>query len=263
VTASVVTLLTDFGLRDGYVGAMKGTLLSRCPGVQLIDLSHEIPPGGIDAGAYVLRQAAPWFPNGTVHVAVVDPGVGSSRRAVLVQTERHCFVAPDNGLLTLALADAPPLRVHVVENPGLWLSEISPVFHGRDVFAPLAAHVASGGDLDAVGPAASVDSLVCRPWPEPGRGGDSRKGAVVYVDRFGNVVTNLPVQETEVGIGTVDVAWQRVSMAQTYSDVGPGEFVAVRGSTGLLEVACRDGNAAERLGAEIGSVVTWNLRARS
>jgi S-adenosylmethionine hydrolase len=263
LTPPIVTLLTDFGLRDGYVGAMKGVLLSRCADLRMVDLSHEVPPGDIDAGAYVLRQATSRFPAGTVHLAVVDPGVGSSRRAVVVETERHRFVAPDNGLLTLALSGSRETRVHTIENRALWEPEPSPVFHGRDLFAPVAAHLASGGSVDAVGPAVPPNSLVRRPWPEPRRSDDVWTGAVVYVDRFGNLVTNLPVEEDETGRGNVEVAGRRVLLARTYSDVPSGDLLAVRGSSGLLEVACHGASAAEQLGAQIGLVVTWDLRTRS
>jgi S-adenosylmethionine hydrolase len=248
---SLVTLLTDFGLRDGYVGAMKGVLLSRCSGVQLVDLSHEIAPGAIDAGAYVLAQAAPRFPEGAVHLAVVDPGVGSSRRGVVVVTEQHRYVAPDNGLLTLVLEGTREVRVHAIENARLWAAEPSAVFHGRDVFAPVAAHLASGGGLDDVGPEVEVESLVRRPWPET----DAGAGSVVHVDRFGNLVTSLRLVAS-AQMAQVAIAGQRVPFRRTYSDVPEGGLVALRGSMGLLEVACNRGSAAELLGVGIGEAVT-------
>jgi S-adenosylmethionine hydrolase len=263
VSAPLVTLLTDFGLRDGYVGAMKGVLLRRCPGARLVDLSHEIPPGAIDAAGYVLRQSAPWFPRGTVHVAVVDPGVGSARRAVVVTTEDHRYVAPDNGLLTLVLEEAPPVEVRSIENRDLWERDVSAVFHGRDLFAPVAAHLASNGDPAIVGPEVSPDMLVRRPWPMPEERGSVRQGSVVYVDRFGNLVTNLPVAASEIAMGSVEVERHVVPVVRTYGDVAMGELLAYRGSAGLLEVACREGNAATRLGGGPGLVVTWRLRPGS
>ena len=263
MSSPIVTLLTDFGLSDGYVGAMKGVLLRRCPDARLVDLTHEISPGAIDAGAYVLRQSAPWFPHGTVHVAVVDPGVGSSRRAVVVATEHHRYVAPDNGLLTLVLEESPPVRVRSIENRELWERDVSAVFHGRDLFAPVAAHLASGGEFEAVGTEVSPGTLVRRPWPVSREEGPVRRGCVVYVDRFGNLVTNLPVTASELATGSVEVAGQVVPVVRTYSDVSPGELLAYRGSTELLEVGCNEGNAAARLGSGAGLVVTWRLRSGS
>jgi S-adenosylmethionine hydrolase len=242
---------------------MTGVLLRRCPEVRLVDLTHEIPPGAIDAGGYVLRQSAPWFPRGTVHLAVIDPGVGSSRRAVVVVTEHHRYVAPDNGLLTLVLEEAPPLQVRAIENPQLWEPEVSAVFHGRDLFAPVAAHLASGGNLDAVGPELSPDALVRRPWPLPREEGPVRTGCVVYVDGFGNLVTNLRLAASEPATGSVELAGQVVPVVRTYSDVSTGDLLAYRGSTGLLEVACNEGSAAERLGGGAGLVVTWRLHPGS
>jgi S-adenosylmethionine hydrolase len=259
----LVTLLTDFGIADGYVGAMKGVLLERCPDVRIVDVSHAIPPGDVDAGAYVLRQAAPFYPQGTVHLAVVDPGVGSQRGAVVVETERHCFVSPDNGLLTLALEESTVRRAHAIENRRLWRPEVSPVFHGRDVFAPVAAWLASGRAIEEVGPPVDPETLVRRPWPPPAIEGDVRSGVVVYVDRFGNLVTNLPVDPAEVGCGLVDVAGQEIHTGRTYADVDPGHLLALRGSSGLLEIACNGRNAAERLGVGPGAVVTWQLRPGS
>ncbi len=260
MSAPPITLLTDFGLRDGYVGAMKGVLLTRSPGVQLVDLSHEIPPGAIDAGAYVLAQAALGFPEGTVHLAVVDPGVGSSRRGVVVEMDRHRYVAPDNGLLTLCLERARRVRVHSIENQRLWADEPSAVFHGRDIFAPVAAHLACGGPPDAVGPEVDAGSLVLRLWPKPERRGETLLGAVVYVDRFGNLVTNLRVEAGSFR-GSVEVAGERIPVGRTYGDVPEGALVVAIGSSGWLEVARNGGSAAERLGARVGDPVAWHGEA--
>ena len=249
---SLITLLTDFGLQDGYVGAVKGVLHSRCSGVQLVDLSHEITPGAIDAGAYVLAQAAPGFPEGTVHLAVVDPGVGSSRRGLVVETEGHRYVAPDNGLLTLVLEGARRVRVRAIENPSLWAADPSPVFHGRDVFAPVAAHLASGGRLPDVGPELDRDALVRRPWPSA----ESGSGVVIHIDRFGTLVTTLRMDTTEGLVGLL-IAGQLIPFRRTYSDVPKGSLVALRGSMGLLEVACNLGSAAARLGVGLGEPVTF------
>ena len=256
----LITLLSDFGLVDGYVGAMKGVLLRRCPEARLIDLSHEIAPGAIDMGAYVLHQAGPWFPEAAIHLAVVDPGVGSGRRAVVLDSGTHRYVAPDNGLLTLVLETAPDGRAFLIENEALWEPEVSPVFHGRDIFSPVAAHLASGGGFEAVGPQVALDSLVRRPWPLYSHTDTVRTGQVIHVDRFGNLVTNLRIHGAENAIGTVEVSGYRIPVARTYSDVPEGELVALRGSTGLLEIACHYGSALEKLGSDDRLVVTWRLR---
>jgi hypothetical protein len=257
---ALVTLLSDFGARDGYVGAMKGVLLDRCPSARLVDISHAIPPGDVDAGAYVLEQAARFFPAGTIHLAVVDPGVGSGRRAVVVEATAHRFVAPDNGLLTLAIdASREGVRAHAIENARLWREEVSDVFHGRDVFAPIAAFLACGGEIAEVGARIDPRTLVRRRWPEPRGEGREREGAIVYVDGFGNLVTNLPADPSELAGGRVEVAGQSFPVRRSYSDVASGALVAVRGSAGLLEVACRGGSAAQRLGVGVGAVVTWRV----
>lgn len=260
MSAPLVTFLTDFGLRDGYVAAMKGVLLARCPEARIVDVSHAILPGDVDAAAYVLRQVAGYFAAGTVHLAVVDPGVGSERRALVADTGSRRFVAPDNGLLTLVLDGAADLRMRAIENPALWREPVSPVFHGRDVFAPVGAFLAAGGDWTAVGPEIDPATIVRRPWPPPRSGRGVQQGVIVYVDGFGNMVSNLPVGPGGPGSGEVEVAGRRVPTGRTYSDVAPGDVVAVGGSAGLLEIARRGGNAAEHLGASVGAVITWRSR---
>ncbi len=253
--APICTLLTDFGEHDGYLGAMKGRLLRLAPGVVLVDLTHQIPPGAIEVGCFVLGQAAPEFPEGTVHLAVVDPGVGSVRRGVAVEIDGQRYVAPDNGLLSAVLGAARETRVHVIGPRWLEAPGVSPVFHGRDVFAPVAAHLAAGGEAAAVGPPAEPASLVRLTLPRPQSGGDALRGEVVHVDRFGNLVTNLAVAPSWAG-ARVELADGRVlPFARTYADVAPGTLLALRGSSGLLEIAQRDGSAARALGAGRGLVV--------
>src|SRR5436190_1951844 len=151
----IVALLSDFGLRDHYVGAMKGAVLSVCPEAQLVDVVHDLDPHDVEMARFALAAAAPAFPPGTVFLAVVDPGVGTSRRGLAVATADHLFVAPDNGLLSLVLADHPEARVHAITNAGLFRFQVSPTFHGRDVFGPVAGHLARGMALEEVGPAVS------------------------------------------------------------------------------------------------------------
>jgi S-adenosylmethionine hydrolase len=252
----VVTLLTDFGTRDGYVAAVKGVLLARCPGAILVDVTHAIPPGDVAAAAFVLAQAAPHFAAGTVHLVVVDPGVGSDRRAIACAIGAQLYVAPDNGVLTRVLEAEESPRAHEISRQALRLASVSNVFHGRDLFAPAAAHLASGAPLAALGPALPGASLVRAAWPEPRLEADGGEGQVIYVDRFGNLVTNLPL-DPRAAQGVATVAGREVPVRRTYSDVAPGALVAVRGSSGLLEIARNRGSAADALGVGPGDVVTW------
>jgi hypothetical protein len=251
----LVTLLTDFGLVDGYVGAMKGRMLRIARGLELVDLTHEIPAGAIEVGAFVLRQAAPEYPAGAVHLAVVDPGVGSARRAVAVRIGAHRYVAPDNGLLTCVLDVARIGWLRVIGPRWLEAPGVSPVFHGRDVLGPVAAHLAAGGSPEDVGPEGDPASLARLRLPRPERLGSALRGEVIHVDRFGNLVTNLPL-EPAAARARVELADGRaLPLARAYSEVASGELCALRGSSGLLEIAQRDGSAAAALGAGRGLVI--------
>ena len=250
-----MALLTDFGAMDPYAGAMKGAILSVCPEATLVDLAHEVPPHDVLAGALTLDAACRTFPPGTVFVAVVDPGVGSPRRGLALQAGPHLFVGPDNGLFSFVLREHAELSVHGLENARLFRSPVSPVFHGRDVFGPVAGHLAQGVDLGEVGP--KVEDPVLLETPEPRRLATGEwEAAVLYVDRFGNLATSLSgravegARAVEVVVGGATIPW-----ARTYSDVPPGSPCALVGSRGRLEVAVREGSAASRLGAGKGSPV--------
>ena len=258
-----VTLVTDFGTTDGYVGAMKGAILCEAPDAALVDVSHDIPAGDIRQAGYVLAQAAPWFPPDTVHLAVVDPGVGGPRRALAARLRLDggvsaTFVAPDNGLLTRVLARAEKIESAVALAPDP-SRRVSAVFHGRDLFGPAAGRLAAGVALDALGQAIDPDGILRLPEPGPERAGDELDAGwnapIVHVDRFGNLVTNLPIETGARGVARCGDAL--VSSATTYSDVAVGELVALRGSEGTLEVACRDGSAARALGLGLGHVIHW------
>lgn len=245
-----ITLTTDFGTRDPYVAAMKGVISTICPEAALFDLSHDIAPQAIAEGALFVAGAAPWFPAGTVHVVVVDPGVGSDRRAVAVRAGGQVFICPDNGLLTLFLRQHPVEEARFIEERRYMHTSISPTFHGRDVFAPVGAHVARGVPLAELGPAA--ERLVALDWPEPERLDDGRiRGVVVHVDRFGNLITNIP----ESMVRAADVEAARVWAAsrgpwpvrRTYSDAPRGEALALFGSAGYLEIGVNGGSAAAAL----------------
>lgn len=254
-TLPVITLTTDFGLQDPFVGILKGGIWSRCPAASIADLTHQIPPGDIRAGAFALHCAHRFFPRGTVHVAVVDPGVGGPRAALAVRTAQGYFLGPDNGLLSWAVEQAGEIEVRRLENERLWLRPVSATFHGRDVFAPVAAHLAGGGRFAEVGPRA--EEWVRLPWPEPCAEAGGWRGEVLYVDRFGNALTNLPAALAE-GPGPAHLQLpgrRRVPVRGYYGAVPRGAAVAVPGSSGFLEVAIHGGDAARRFNLRPGTPV--------
>jgi S-adenosylmethionine hydrolase len=244
--APIITLLTDFGQSDGYVAEVKAVLLSALPTVQLVDVSHDVPPGNILAAEYLLTRCWNRFPRGTVHLVVVDPGVGTARRALAVEYQNHRFVGPDNGVLTPVL---PGARVVTLEIP----EGASATFHGRDVFAPAAARLASGEALEEMG--VTAVRPVMSPLPEARRQPGGVVGTVVHVDRFGTLISNIPARLVN-GQGRVSVDGRHVgAVRRTFSDVASGELVAFGGSGETIEIAVRDGSAAQRLGAGVGTEV--------
>ena len=253
---SVLTLLTDFGLRDAYVGIVKGVALSVTPGLQLVDLTHEVPPQAVAVGALVLRSAVPWFPAGTVHLAVVDPGVGTARGAIAVRAADALLVGPDNGLLAPAVAALGGAdAIHAIDPPADRV--LSRTFHARDLFAPTAARLAGGAAIASLG--APRTSMVELALPRAIATADGASGEVIHVDRFGNLLTNLD----RAALGafrhhplSVRVAGMLVPLRATYGEVAAGEPVAVWSSWETIEVAVRDGDAAARLGVGVGTPVT-------
>ena len=283
-------MTTDFGLSDAFVGVMKGVILRINPHATIIDLTHDIQPQDLQQGAFVLGVNYPYFPMGSIHVSVVDPGVGTDRRAVVVETPEAIFVAPDNGLLSEVikrhlpgerLADGLPGRIALPDSLTAYelteeryrLEPVSNTFHGRDVFAPAAAHISMGVSPAAMGP--RIDNLVFRPLPEPTRTGDVLAGEVIYVDRYGNLITNISRADSGIAVGNtlrskVEIAGRQIEgLSRTFHDEGagtvrqPGGFplVALFGSSGHLEVAVPDGNAAQKLSAGTGAPVRFTLSA--
>lgn len=253
---ALIALTTDFGTDDPFVGIMKGVLATRAPGVPVVDVTHGVPPQAVLAGALVLRHAAPYFPPGTVHVVVVDPGVGGPRRALCVETARACFVGPDNGVLSLAASGGEVRRVVHLTDESFFLSPRSATFHGRDVFAPVAAALATGTAPAALGP--EVGDMVRLPEPPCVRDGDTVRGEIVYVDRFGNLFTSIPAEVLAAFPGrslSITLGAARVPLAASYAAVAPGEAVAVVNSWGLVEIAVRDGSARATLRGTPGDVV--------
>lgn len=255
-----LTLLTDFGTADGYVAAMKGVIATLCPGAIVDDASHDIAPGHIHGGAWAMGGYWHLYPPGTVHVAVVDPGVGTARRPLAVRADGHYFVAPDNGVLSYVLRHASGWEARAIANPAFQRPRVAPTFHGRDVFAPAAACLAAGRPFEDVGPAAG-DPLQLDVLRAQRRGGRIR-GAVIHCDRFGNLVTNVPADWLPTG-PRVRMAGRDVPLCRTYADVGNGELLALVGSRGLLEVSVRDGSAARLLGAGEATPVTVEAGPRA
>ncbi len=245
--APIVTLTTDFGGGDYYVGAMKGVILGISPEVQLVDISHQIPPQDVLAAAFVLRHAAREFPPGTVHLAVVDPGVGTSRRPLALHSSGHLWVGPDNGLFSFVL-DRADSRVHEIARPGLGRSNPSSTFQGRDLFAPLAAHLCRGLDLADIGP--PVADPVRLAESAPCRSADRIAGHIIYIDRFGNLVSNIEAADIAPWGAALHLRLGDhvlTELCRTYEDVEPGAPLALIGSAGLLEVAVNQGHAARQL----------------
>jgi S-adenosyl-L-methionine hydrolase (adenosine-forming) len=256
--APIITLLTDFGTQDAYVGCMKGVILGLNPEVTLVDLTHDLPPQDVVAGALVLAAAAPYFPAGAIHLAVVDPGVGSRRRALAGRCRGQFWVGPDNGLFHLVFKGSPDLQIVSLENPAYFLPQVSATFHGRDILAPAAAYLSLGADLSRFGP--GVTDPVPLDLFEPIYGPDLVRGEIIYVDRFGNLVSNLAATDLKDWLGDRKFCLRAGplslhSLARTYTDVAPGEFLALEGSHGYLEIACAMANAARRLGAGVGLTV--------
>lgn len=255
----VIALLTDFGTADHYVGTMKGVILGVCPEATLVDLTHEIPPQDVRAAAWQLAASARYFPAGTIFVAVVDPGVGSGRRALAAEAGAYRFLAPDNGLLDPVLRDMPPTHVVAVSNPRYALPSVSRTFEGRDRFAPAAGWLARGTPLHELGDVVA-SWLPLAPWPRQ-RGEGMVTGVVASVDRFGNLVSNLTRDDLAhaAGGGAVAIAIgdRRVDrLVETFADGAADEVCALFGSSGHLEVFVRNGSAAAVLSARAGAEIS-------
>lgn len=254
MTRPVLTFLTDFGLQDPFVGIMHGVVLSRAPDARIIDLSHGIRPQDVTEAAFWLDRSQRWFPPGSVHVAVVDPGVGSQRAALAVAAQRQFFVAPDNGLLGPLLQRAPDAQVHHVDTAALGLEVPSRTFHGRDVFAPVGALLLAGTPLDEIGP--KLPPQAPSAYPRATLATDAIDGVVVAIDHFGNLITNIDADDlANVGATRAEVGGGLLPLRGTYSEVSDGELLALINSFGTLEIAQRNGNAAKALGLPRGAAV--------
>jgi S-adenosylmethionine hydrolase len=262
---AIITLTTDFGLSDPYVAALKGVILAINPRAILVDITHEVRPQQVMQATFVTQAAWPYFPPGATHLVVIDPGVGTGRRAVALETPRGRFVGPDNGVLSAALPDEarpaggqkaapvplpPEYRAYAISNPRYMLRPVSATFHGRDIFAPAAAHLSLGVPIEELGE--RLDAIVALPPLRAPRNADgSLVGRVVHVDRFGNAITDIRAEDLPEHEFTVELGRRRVSgLARTYAEATV--LSALVGSSGYLEVALRNGSAARELGVEIG-----------
>lgn len=250
----LVTLITDFGTADGYVGEMKGVLVS-AGAEDLVDVTHEVARGDVRAGAWALRRIWSRFPEETVHLVVVDPGVGTDRLPVAVGAGDRWFVGPDNGLLTWVVREHRPSVAVALDARRAGLDVVSDTFHGRDLFAPAAARLAAGHSPESLGRSLSAEELVRLPLSEPVRADGEIRGQVWHVDRFGNLVTNVPVEWLPKE-PTVRIAGREIrGLRRGYGEVQSGELLLTRGSVGTLEISARDASAAGRLGAGRGHAV--------
>jgi S-adenosylmethionine hydrolase len=264
----LITLLTDFGLEDGYPAIMKGVIWGIAPDAQVADISHSVSPQNIFQGALTLKRAFPYFPSGTVHVAVVDPGVGTSRRAIAARLGSQFFVGPDNGLITLILERTrhqnDPIEIVHLNRPEYWLPQVSRGFHGRDVFAPSAAHLVAGVALDRLG--TPIDDPLLLSIPAPKTVPTGLQGQVIHVDHFGNLATNIDA----AALAAASLTGQFVSqvrigghvipgMVQAFGDRTPGDLIALIDSDGYLAVSVVNGSAAGRTGAQLGDPVEVSI----
>ncbi len=257
----IITLTTDFGTCDAYVGVMKGVILGINPNVQIVDITHAVPPQDLHEAAFLIHSAYRYFPEGTIHTVVVDPGVGSDRRAIVCQTGRASFVCPDNGILSYLLQEIEnggeqPTRVVEIQNKDYFLPEVSQTFHGRDIFAPVAAHLSLGVSLADFGP--STETLVRFPIPTLHLSDDTLTGEIIKIDGFGNAITNIPENALATRVSTYEIRIGQTSLTRInrdYAESEGGQLLAIIGSFGMLEIAVNGGSAAERLGLKRGDCV--------
>jgi len=264
----LITLLTDFGLEDEYVGVLKGVILGLNPDARIVDLSHGIDPQDVRQAAYLLKSAYPYFPMGTIHMAVVDPDVGSQRAILAARYDDHVFLAPDNGLLSGLWQEHPPDLLVQVQNTALCLNPISHSFHGRDIFAPIAAHLSLGMAIGDLGPTFAWDQAVGLTSPiVTSQGDDQAGGQVIAIDHFGNLVTNITAarishlnpQEITIRVGNHCIG----GLSKNYSQAEAGQALALIGSRQLMEIAVNRASAAQQLNVTKGAAVLISLKKQA
>lgn len=255
----IITLTTDFGGGSPYVAQMKGVILSINPEAVLVDITHDVAPQNVRQGALVLEEATHRFPQGTIHIAVVDPGVGTERKIVCAQIAGHHYIAPDNGLLSGAALAESPTQIASLTNREFWLPEVSRTFHGRDIMAPVAAHLSLGTPMEQFGQ--PMDGLTMLSWPKVEIEKDRITGAVVAIDSFGNLLSNIPAEaltaaEDSDSVSVICLGETTRGIVETYGKRPPGALVALIGSAGKLELAVVAGSATQRLSAKVGDTIT-------
>jgi len=252
----VITFTSDFGTADGYTGAVKGVILTINPQASIVDISHQIDPFNVTSASWIIASSYKYFPAGTIHIVAVDPGVGSDQKRILLEGDREIFIAPDNGVLTHILREQSNWKAYELNKKEYWLPYVSNTFHTRDIFAPVAAHLSAGVDVKEVGTPLALDAIATLSGQELETEGNKLNGAIVHVDRFGNLITNIPNDKIrtkascflgEESIGTV---------ANTRSSVEKGQMVAFPASHGYLEIAIHHGRAEEQLKAKVGHKVS-------
>ena len=263
---SIVTLTTDFGLQDHFVGTMKGVMIDINPEVKFVDISHAVQPFDVFDGALTIAQAYPYFPTSTVHMVIVDPGVGTARRPIVASTEKHIFVAPDNGVLSLIYDREERLSVRTITADHYFLQPLSNTFHGRDIFSPIAAYLSKGVDPARMGEEVSDYVRFSAPKPKAGANG-SLRGVILKVDRFGNLITNITPQDApglfqpDPQPFTITVGKREITQVRSaYADGAPGEVFGIVGSMGFLEIAANRGAAAKLVEAGKGTDVNIILQ---
>lgn len=257
-TPPVIVLMTDFGLTDTYVGQMKGVILSLAPAARIIDLTHAVTPQNVAQGAFLLGKSADFFPEGSIFISVIDPGVGTSRNAIALETDRAVFLAPDNGLLTSILQNGDIKQCVTITESRYMLPVRSSTFHGRDIFSPAAAHLASGVPILKLG--REIDPAECKRIPMPEcltpDNGSSWEGCIIYTDHFGNLVTSLDPALLDISKEwVINAGEHHFKMYRTYGDAAEQHPLACTGSFGTIEIAVRNGNAREALGLKDGDTV--------
>lgn len=255
-TSGLLTLLTDFGLHDTYVGVMKGAIAQIAPTLTVIDLTHQIPPQNILAARFHLMTAYPYFPNGTVHVAVVDPGVGSIRRAIALQLTDGFLVGPDNGIFSGILAQHSVIAAVELTNPDYWrAANLSHTFHGRDIFAPVGAHLATGVSIQALGNSIDPTTLVSHSLPDWTQTDSGIQGYIQSIDHFGNLITTIPARFVQQKSWSVVIEHTVLPGKQTYAEVPSGTLLSLVGSHGWVEIAVNGGSAQARLSLSCGDPI--------
>jgi len=254
MSTPIITLTTDFGTADGFVGAMKGIILGINRDVRLVDIAHTVPRQDVFAGAMVLRNTWRHFPTGSIHLGVIDPGVGTDRAAIVVVVDDGLFVLPDNGMITLVARETPIRAAYAITNRIYMRDTISRTFHGRDVFAPVAAHLSLGRPAESVGPL--LESFARLPYPDPLVEANRIEGEIVYQDNYGNLFTNIDAAGLPDAHATLEIGGHRIGGPRgAYGEVPGGEVLFLVGSSDLIEIAINGGNAAEKLGVGIGTPV--------